>query len=527
MSHIGSDYGQYRRTRLNEILSQEVPPHNKTAGETEYRPNATHGLGNALCGGSSLTSNHPQFSTPYDSIRCEEIFSEAPETLSNLAFISNVLGCLKPGPYTAQKSTVSNSGTLARPPGAVTGAYLERGRNGTSCGSKRGREAAGKSSGQQGPASKRTRRNRATSAVRSNNGKDAGGGGEDEEDEEDDDDDEESDEDDGSVMQYGPKEPQALLCPMPSCKGKDKLWDNWNNLIICERGCGRRFGLSSQYSRHVFKHKKKCKPSNSPLQRIPSLALDLNHAVSRVKGQNYEKLKQVIADHKNYDLEDPNCIVNHVESPTHNTSNQNFHQYNPQGQQLTGGIEQIIKLLKEHQRICQIHPQPGLPSSDPVQMGNQSNHSSSFTQNHHLPQSSIDPAISSRLNQPTIHQPSLYTQYPATAADFQPNFGNGPYHIQPPSYPHNLIPQFGQNTQGGGIGSSNNDYRNQIIGDDRALSYLAQTSGYVDNNTPTNRGASQSGVHYGQPTPTQRYRFNLDSTYGNENSDTTGFNRGS
>jgi len=172
-----------------------------------------------------LNNNVPESSTPYESIKHEELYSEAPGTLSNLENISRYL---TPGPHTAPKSTVSNSNTLTRTPKYIVG----HGGRGTTTSSKRGRETTGKSSNQQGPAQKRTRGNRATSAVRSNNGRDAGGVGEEDEEEEDgDEEDEESDEEDGPTIHPGSKEPLALPCPMPSCEGKDKQWDNWNNLM--------------------------------------------------------------------------------------------------------------------------------------------------------------------------------------------------------------------------------------------------------------------------------------------------------
>lgn len=172
-----------------------------------------------------FSNNVPESSTPYESIRREELFSEAPAALSHLENISRYLA---PGPHTAPKSTASNTNTLTRTPMHIVG----HGGRGTTTGSKRGRETTGKSSNQQGPAQKRTRGNRATSAVRSNNGRDAGGAGDEDEDEEDgDEEDEESDEEDGPTTHSGLKEPLALPCPMPSCEGKDKLWDNWNNLM--------------------------------------------------------------------------------------------------------------------------------------------------------------------------------------------------------------------------------------------------------------------------------------------------------
>lgn len=172
-----------------------------------------------------LNNNVPESCTPYESIQHETLYSEAPGTLSNLG---NISGYPAPGPHTAPKSTASNSNTLTRTPMHTVG----HGGHGTTTSSKRGRETTGKSSSHQGPAQKRTRRNRGTSTVRSNNGRDAGGGGEEDEDEDDEDeDDEESDEDDGPLMHSGPKELQALPCPMPSCGSKDKLWDNWNNLM--------------------------------------------------------------------------------------------------------------------------------------------------------------------------------------------------------------------------------------------------------------------------------------------------------
>lgn len=172
-----------------------------------------------------FSNNVPESSTPYESIRREELFSEAPAALSHLESIS---GYLAPRPHTAPKSTASNTNTLTRTPMHIVG----HGGRGTTTGSKRGRETTGKSSNQQGPAQKRTRGNRATSAVRSNNGRDAGGAGDEDEDEEDgDEEDEESDEEDGPTTHSGLKEPLALPCPMPSCEGKDKLWDNWNNLM--------------------------------------------------------------------------------------------------------------------------------------------------------------------------------------------------------------------------------------------------------------------------------------------------------
>ena len=169
-----------------------------------------------------MNNNVPESSTPFESIQHEELYLEAPGDLKNVSRY------LAPGPHTAPKSTASNSNTLTRTPMHTVGHEGRR----TTTSSKRGRETTGKSSSQQGPVPKRTKGNRSTSAVRSNNGRDAGGGGDEDEDEEDEDEeDEESDEDDGPPMHSGLREPQVFSCPMPSCKGKDKLWDNWNNLM--------------------------------------------------------------------------------------------------------------------------------------------------------------------------------------------------------------------------------------------------------------------------------------------------------
>ncbi|PUU79178.1 hypothetical protein B9Z19DRAFT_1064430 [Tuber borchii] len=485
MNRTDSNDSSFRHKRVKGILGQEVLQFNQ-AGETKYRPNTAH----VFEGAEFLFNNNNvlESCTPYESIQHETLYLEAPGTLSKLEDVSRYLA---PGPHTAPKSTASNSNTLTRTPMHTVG----HGR-GTTTSSKRGRETTGKSSSHQGPAQKRTRRNRATSAVRSNNGRDAGGGGEEDEDEDDEDDeDDESDEDDGLLIHSGPKELQALPCPMPSCESKGKKWDNWNNLIqhlqnthirgfgLCGRGCGRRFGLSSQYTRHVFKHKKKCKPLSCPPQRIPPLALDLNHAVSRVKGQNYEKLKQVIAAHEYYDLEDPSS-----------------HQYNPQEQQLTGWAEQIINLVADHQRVCQAYHQTGPPPSS------QLNHPPSSIANRQAPRNPINSMMPSQLNQSAIHPPDVYSTQPPATATYHPSFQNG-----------------SSNPSGGHIFS---EYCYPLMGGDRASQYLAHTDSFIGNydDTRANRGAPPE-LDY-DPATLPEYHFNPGATHGNGTGDATRFNRG-
>ncbi|KAG0637376.1 hypothetical protein HOY80DRAFT_889764 [Tuber brumale] len=530
MSRIDSAYGQYRRTRVKGILSQRVSSLDKTAGETEY-----HDLGGTISGDFSLSNNIPQISTPYESIINEENYLKNPEAFANPGNITY----LTPGPYAAPKSTASNSNTLTRTPVPAVVAHVEHGRHGTSTSSKRGRETTGKSSSQQGPVHKRARRGRATSAVRSSNGRDVGGEDEDEEDEdEEDEEDEETDEDDAPIMNSGPKEPNVLLCPMPSCEGKGKQWDNWNNLIqhlqnthikgfsVCARGCGRRFGLSSQYTRHVFKRKKECKPLSlsGPPRGIPSLALDFNHAVGKVKGQNYAKLKQVIEDHKYYDLEGPNRLDDPAEPPCYSASNQNLHQCNPQGQLMPDWAEQIIMLLREHQRICPMYPQTDPPPSGPVRVDGRLNGSSGFIENQHIPQNPTDPTIPLQLNQPAVHRPDVYSPQPSATAAYNPGFQNGSgSSISGGYHPNHFARQSGQDTQTGrfarlGTGS------HQTMASDYNSQYLTHDSNYIDNSIRANPGASLPELDHSPPTSTL-YHFGLGAAYGNGSSDATRFNR--
>ncbi|PWW80448.1 hypothetical protein C7212DRAFT_172808 [Tuber magnatum] len=542
MSSIDQDYGQFRRTRVKGVLSQGVPLLDETAGETEYRLNTTtHGSGSTIPGGFPL-DNISHISTPYDSILHEEFYSRTEGAFPNSEDLSKYPIS---APYAAPKSTASNSNTLTRTPIPATGSCAEYGKHGTPTSSKRGREPTGKGSSQQGSSQKRPRRNRAVSAVRSNNGRDAGGGGEEDEEDEDEEDedeeDEESDEDDGHLVNSGPKEPHALPCPMPSCEGKGKLWDNWNNLIqhlqnthikgfsICERGCGQRFGLSSQYTRHVFKRKKECKPSplSGPPRRIPPLALDFNHAVGKVKGQNYTKLKQVIADHQFYDLEDPDHSAHHLEPPSLSTSSRNAHQYNPQGQQAAGGIDQIIRLLREHQRICQMHPQTDPPFSGPVRTGGRPSGSSGFIENQQTSQNPIDPTIPPSLNQPAIHRPDVYGAQASATAAYLPGSQNGPNPSLFGNYrPSNhFTPQLGQVAQDGGFSrsSAGNYYHQNLM----TNPYSTPTGGYIDNNIRANRAAPPSELDHNSLAPTPGYSLNSGATYGSGAGDATRFNRGS
>ncbi|CAZ82499.1 unnamed protein product [Tuber melanosporum] len=522
MNRIDSTYGQYRRTRVEGILSQGVPSLDKTAGGTGY-----HDLGGTIPSDFSLSNNTPQISTPYESIINEEIYLRDPETFTNPTYLT-------PGPYTATKSTASNSNTLTRTPVPAVGAHVEHGKHGTSTSSKRGRETGGKGGSQQGPAHKRARRNRAPS-VRSSN---VGAGDEDEEDEEDEDEeDEESDEDDAPIMSSGPKEPNVLLCPMPSCRGKGKQWDNWNNLIqhlqnthikgfsVCERGCGRRFGLSSQYTRHVFKRKKECKPLplSGPPRRIPPLALDFNHAVAKVKGQNYARLKQVIEAHNYYDLEDPNHPEHRVEPSCYSTSSQNLHQYNPQGQLMPDWVEQIIRLLTGHQRVCQMHPQTDPPPSDPVRADGRLNGSSGLVENQHIPQNSTDPTIPLQLNQPAARRPHVYGTQPSAIAACIPDFQNGSSSSISGGYTPSFTRRLGQDTQGGGFARFGTGDYPQVVGSDYLSQCPTHTGSYIGNNTRANRGAPPSEPDH-SPLPSDIFPFGIGVPYVDGTSDAPHFN---
>ncbi|CUS11959.1 unnamed protein product [Tuber aestivum] len=544
MSRADPNYGQFRRSLVNGVLSLEVPLLDEPAGETGYHLNTTtHGSGSTILGEFSL-NNFSNISTPYDSIKHEELFSSAPETLSNPE--NEISRYLTPGPYTASKSTASNSNTLARTPLPSFESYVEHGKHGTSTSSKRCRETAGKSSSQQGPAQKRARKNRAASAVRSNSGRDAGGGGdedeEDEEEDEDDEDDEESDEDDGHLMNSGSKEQRALPCPMPSCEGKDKLFETWNNLIqhlqnthikgfsICERGCGQRFGLSSQYTRHVFKRKKDCRPlpSSGLPRRIPALALDFNHAVGKVKGQDYARLKRVIAEHEYYDLEDPDHSAHRLEPPSHGASSRGSHQYNLQGQQVLDWADKVIRLVTEHHRTCQMHPHTYPPSSGPAPTDAQLSGSSGFIGSRQTSQNPIEPAIPSPLNQPTARRPGAYGAQPSAAATYLPGFQNGSSASLPGNYrsSNRFTSQPGQGTQGGGFArpSAGNYY--PVMESDYMSQYPTHASSYIDNNVRSNRTAPPSELGPSPLAPAPGYPL-PSATYGSGTGNAPRFNRGS